>query len=126
MTKPNPYLIDELTEQQVRLLQSAGFPTFDEFQKNPHKYKDSNESVLELIERGPEVLRDATAGKHVLSVVGKRVKNLEEMQRTAKDMGFNLERMTFEVNLENVGKGKYIHHVNLVPKKEFQAGDEKT
>lgn len=124
MKQSNPYIFEGLTEQQLRLIRSSGFPTFDEYIKNPDKYRKSNEDIFAVIERGPETLRNATKGKHVLKVLGKRVSSIGQMIRVAKDMGFDLKKMTFEVNLENVGNGQYIHHVNLVPQKELRVGDE--
>lgn len=116
MAAPNSYLIEGLDEAQLAYLKSAGFPTFDEYAKNPDKYRDTWEEVFQCIEHGPEVLRDLTAGKHVLKVCGTKCESIGQMIRIAKDMGFDLKKMTFEVNLENVGGGKFIHHVNLIPK----------
>lgn len=124
MTDPRQYLIEGLTDQQLAFLSSAGFPTFDEYSKDPDKYRETWEEVISSIDHGPELLREVTKGKHVLSVVGKKVSTIGQMIRVAKDMGFDLKKMTYTVNLENVGGGKYVHHINLVPKKEFiGAGD---
>ena len=112
----NTYGLEGLDDKQVAFLKSAGFPTFDEYAKNPDKYRDNWEEAFASIDNGPETLRNMTAGKHVLYVTGRKVESIGQMIRVAKDMGFNLKMMTYKVNLENVGGGKYIHHVNLVPK----------
>lgn len=107
-----------LTPEQVELLKSAGFPTFDQYAKNPDKYRETWEEVFASLEEGPELLRNLTKGKHVLRVCGTKVESVGQMIRVAKDMGFDLKRMTYTVNLEAVGNGQYVHHVNLIPKED--------
>lgn len=112
----NKYMLEGLDEAQVSFLTSVGFPTFDEYAKNPDSFKETWDESFSSIEEGPQLLRELTKGKHVLSVAGKRVSSIGQMMRVAKDMGFRLDMMTYKVNLENVGAGQYVHHVNLVPK----------
>lgn len=122
--KGTDYFFEDLTPQQVEFLKSSGFPTFDQFQKDPDKYRSTGLDLFEMIENGPEVLRNVTKGRHVLSVVGKKVSSLGQMIRVAKDMGFDLSKMTCSINLEAVGNGKYVHHVDLKPKRDFQGEGE--
>lgn len=107
-----------LSDEQVAFLKSAGFPTVDEFMSKPDSYKESWEDIFSSIENGPELLKNHTKGRHVLRVCGKKVESLGQMIRVARDMGFNLENMTYTVNLEAAGDGKYIHHIDLIPKSE--------
>lgn len=113
---------EELTREQVAYLKSAGFPTFDQYAKNPDNYRETWEEVFQSLEEGPQLLRDLTKGKHVLRVCGTKVDSVGQMIRIAKDMGFDLKKMTYTVNLEAVGNGQYVHHVNLVPKEEPKGG----
>ncbi len=112
----NEFIVDELTPEQVAFLKSSGFPAFSEFVKDPGKYKGEWE-IFEAIENGPQVLRNCTRAKQVISVCGRKVESLGQAIRVARDMGFNLSKMTFTVNLENVGD-KFVDHVNLIPKPE--------
>ena len=105
-----------LTDEQIFYLKSAGFPTVDQFMAKPENYQDSWEEVFNSIENGPELLRNHTKGRHVLRVCGNKVESLGQMIRVAKEMGFDLSKMTYTVNLEAVGEGKYLHHINLIPK----------
>ena len=122
----NKYGLEGLDEAQVRFLTSAGFPTFDEYAKNPDAFRETWEESFASIDDGPSILREMTKGKHVLYVPGKKVDSIGQMMRVAKDMGFRLDMMTYKVNLENAGAGQYVHHVNLVPKEvpKIQGGDE--
>jgi hypothetical protein len=113
-----------LTDEQLKYLRLSGFPTFDQFQKEPDKYRGGWEEIFACIENGPDILRNATKGKHVLKVVGRRVESIGQMIRVARDMGFDLKKMTFEVNLEKASGGKFVHHVNLVPDKSLLAAEK--
>ncbi len=124
MTAPNRYLIEGLDDQQLAFLSSAGFPTFDEYVKEPDKYRETWDEVFGSIEDGPALLREMTKGKHVLKVCGKKVESIGQAMRVAKDMGFIARHLTYNVNLESVGGGQYIHHIDIIPKKNFEVSGE--
>ncbi len=77
-----PESIEELVENPSKY----GMPTFDEFIKNKRKYLGSKEEMLESIDRGDPL----TKLKHRYYVEGYRVETLEQAERLALDMGFNL------------------------------------
>jgi len=88
-------------------------PTFDEYAKNPEKYKGRKDEIFVSAENGPQLLRKVT--RRAYYYVGKyKVDSLEKAEKVAKDMGWNLSEMEYKPNLENVGGGKFDVHVHFV------------
>ena len=88
-------------------------PTFDEFSKNPEKYKGRRDEILEAAQNGPELLRKVT--RRLYYYVGKyKVDSIEKAEQVANDLGWDLTKLEMKPNLENVGDGKYDVHVHLV------------
>jgi hypothetical protein len=77
-----PDSIEELTENPA----AFGVPTFEEFVKNKRKWMGSKEDMLEAIDRGDPMLKL----KHKYFVENYRVDCLEQAERIALDMGFDL------------------------------------
>jgi len=119
----SPY-IGDFTEEQLRYLKSAGFPTFDEFRKNPDKYKDTWDSFADYLEKGPNTLRNHTKGRHVYHVKGFRTDKPEKAIQMCMEAGWKPDSVEEKIDLESVGNGQFIHHVYITPKKEFQQGGQ--
>lgn len=95
-------------------------PTFDEFRKNPDKYKTGPLSLLEVAEQGPLNFR-----RHLRTIRyhigGEEVKTLEAVEQRAKDLGWDLLRMEMKPELEQVTGGRIDVHVKFVQKEQVVA-----
>lgn len=88
-------------------------PTFDEYAKNPEKYKGRKDEILVSAEDGPKLLRKVT-GKTYYYVGKYKVDSLEKAEQVAKDMGWDLAEMEYKPNLEKGSGGKFDVHVHFV------------
>lgn len=77
-----PETIEDLVENPTKF----GMPTFEEFIRNKKKWMGSKEDWLESIDAGDPVLK-LTQRYYVEHY---RVESLEQAERIALDMGFNL------------------------------------
>lgn len=90
-----------------------GLPTFDEFCKNPDKYRIRDDDTLICVEDGVNVLR-RDVRKQIYHILGYKVDTLEKVEQVAKDHGWNMSQMDIKPNLERVTAGKYDIHVHFV------------
>lgn len=68
-----------------------GVPTFEEFSKNPAKYRDSVQARLGRIDKSSVTL-NGLIEKQTYKVAGYECKTLEEAERIAKNEGIDLMR----------------------------------
>lgn len=66
-----------------------GFPTFEEFSKNPDKYRDTLDNVMERIDNGPKQYR-TNLEKTVYYFETYKCDSLEQAQRIASEEGLDL------------------------------------
>lgn len=66
-----------------------GFPTWDEFKANPHKYTDTLDNILGRIDNGPKQYRD-NLEKTIYYYGSYKCNSLEQAQRIAADDGLDL------------------------------------
>lgn len=110
-------------------------PTFDQFKKNPDKYRESPEDVLACADVGSDILRKEIKEKFFYiggslqikhrEVDGKQLKfykyhggykgkSLEKVDKIAADLGWKLLDIDIIPDLEKTTAGKYILHVYYV------------
>lgn len=74
-------------------LKSMGVPSFEEFEKDPDKYRKkfygSEDDTLAWDDKGSTILKGKVK-KHHYEVEGYKCKNLEEVQRVAHNMGYKM------------------------------------
>lgn len=104
-----------LTDEHISYLQKIGFPSFEEFAKNPDNYRAGVDHTFESIQDGPNTLR-RVAGKDYYWIGGKKVESLGQAMRIANDMGWKKEELDYRVNLDNIGGGKFDHHIFIYRK----------
>jgi hypothetical protein len=110
--KPMPDSIEELTKDPA----AYGIPTFEEFVKNKRKYLGSREDTLESVDRGCH----ATRLKHRYFVEGYRVDSLEQAERIALDMGFDLyENFILDPQIVQNGNDGLINEVRFRSKESI-------
>ena len=96
----------QLNDAQEAYLKEVGFPTFDEFLKNPEKLRKRDDHVLDLVERGPQLLRNA-AGVDTFYVGMSKMESIEQCERVIKELGWDISKIDFKVELEKGSAGKF-------------------
>lgn len=97
-----------LSETQLQKAHERGFPTFEQYAKNPSRYikqfRGGEHDSLDAVANGSSIrgLRDATkeVEYHILQY---KTKKLEEIERIARDNGIDLRRMKFKAIIQNMG-----------------------
>lgn len=85
-----------------------GFPTFEQFAKNPKHYQDkflgTETQAFESVANGSSnaALRNSTK-ETVYEILHYRTKKLEEVERIAIDNGINLRSMKYRAVINNMG-----------------------
>ena len=108
------YTLDDIAQnpKAYELALGVPVPTFDEYAKNPEKYRGRRDEILESAQNGPELLRKVT-GKIYYYVGGYKVDSIEKAERVALDMGWDISQMQMKPNLDNAGGGKFDVHVHF-------------
>lgn len=105
--------IEELIENPS----AYGMPTFDEFVRNKKKYMGGPEDMLEAVDRGDPILK----ARHKYFVENYRVDSLEQAERIARDMGFDLyENFVLDPQITHDESGRLITEVRFREKKALE------
>lgn len=71
-----------------------GFPTFAEFAKNPDKFRTSSDDRLARVDESTQTFKHIVE-RQTYKILGYKVKTLEEVERIAKNEGFDLKNCKF-------------------------------
>lgn len=82
-----------------------GLPTFEEFAKNPEKYKGGVEQLFEVVDKGSNQL-NRLIRKHEYRILGYKCKTLEEVQKIMNAEGIKLDEVTLVPELVRESAGK--------------------
>lgn len=96
-------------EDLIRNPGKYGAPTFEEFSKNPDKYRKSEEAMLTTAEKGSKTIKGIT--KHIYYVDGIKCESVEHAQRIMSTMGLRQDDLQLAINLEDLGNHKIQAHV---------------
>lgn len=111
--KAMPDSIDEVMDDP----NAYGIPTFEQFIRDKKKYMGSKEDVLESIDRGDPI----TKARHKYFVEHYRVESLEQAERIARDMGFNLyENFVLDPQLVTDESGRLVNEVRFRSKQSLE------
>lgn len=102
-----------------------GFPAFDRWEKEREKYLGKDDEILASADKGSELL-SRSVKRHIYELEGYRCKNLEEVERVAKEQGINLKGLDYRPQLVQAGAGKYDVIVRFVSKTDRQKRNEWT
>jgi hypothetical protein len=95
------------SEGDVHHLEKHGFPTFDQFLKNPEKYLGHSEEILSSADVGSHLLRQSNlVRKHKYEIMGYRVSTLTEVQKIMKDHGINPRTVDLRPQIQPLGGGQ--------------------
>ena len=95
-----------------------GLPTFQEFAKNPAKWKQGVEELFEIVDKGSTEL-NRLIRKHEYRILGYKCDSLEEVQRIMNAEGIRLEDFEIKGDLHRETAGKLKVIVDFVPKNKM-------
>jgi hypothetical protein len=110
-------------DEIVRDLTKYGFPTFEQFNKNPEKWLGRDDDALASVDVGSHNLRKI-AKKYKFEIEGYRCKSLEEIQRVANSLGIKDKDLDYKPELIPLGGGDCEILVKFVSKQERQRRDK--
>jgi hypothetical protein len=117
-----PFDEDEAMDCLAVLISEGSFPSFDEFRKNPDKYRERPDALFESIDRSMIVGRKDLARQRIYWRYGKEAFTLGKLERVCKENGYSLkdvDMVPFRIS-NNTGTGKDEILVRVFPKSELQ------
>lgn len=111
--------MDECLNQ---LVAEGSFPSFDEFRKNPDKYRERSDALFESIDRSMIEGRKDLAKQKVYWRHGKESFSLGKLERVCADHGYKISEVDIipfrSTNTSGTGKDEIF--VRVFPKIELQ------
>lgn len=107
----------------VNFLTPRGFPTFDEFRKDPEKYRLGRYQLFESIENSTTIQRNLLAKQKVYWRYGKEAMSYGKLMRVMAEDGYKPEDcdcIPFR-DVNGSGTGKDLILVRVFPKSEMKA-----
>lgn len=95
---------------------SYGVPTFEEFSKNPSKYRASDEESLNQVDKGSTIFHKGV--KYRYEIEGYRCKSLEEVERISKEQGIPLKDLDYRPEIIPQGGGRAEFLVKFMSKNQ--------
>lgn len=92
-----------------------GLPSFDRWAKEREKFMGTEDEVFASADKGSTLL-SRSVQRHIYEIEGYRCKNLEEVERVAREQGINLKALDYRPQLVQSGAGKYDIIVRFVSK----------
>lgn len=87
MTRPFELNVD--FDETIEWLTQRGFPTFEEFKKNPDKWRPRSEEILESADRSSISYRARLGKQSYMWKDQIECKTLEQLQRICKEEGYD-------------------------------------
>jgi hypothetical protein len=125
--KPSPEQLDTMADEFDQclsvLVAEGSFPSFDEFKKNPDKYRERPDALFESIDRSMVTGRRDLAKQKIYWRYGKESFTLGKLERVCKENGYRIcdvDIIPFR-NPNSSGTGKDEIYVRVFPKSELRA-----
>jgi hypothetical protein len=113
----------DLEESMNWLFENTNFPTFEEFKKNPDKWRAHKDEIFESIQNGSSTYRLGKVRYFWRGIY--EASSLENLQKIAEEEGFNGLEIEMEPRAtERISLNPYKIYdvdVNVWPKGEFKA-----
>lgn len=87
------------------VLSAAGFPTFDQFRKNPDKWREAADEVLKAVDESTHAFRGLVV-KQRYEAFGYPCDTLEQVERICRDEGVALRDLDMRPQIIPVVGGK--------------------
>jgi len=88
-----------------------GAPTFEEFKKNPEKFRRSKEALITSADGGTKNIKGIK--RHTYKVDGIKCESPEHCQRTMIERGLTEKDLNLTVELEDMKNGEIVAHVHF-------------
>lgn len=102
----------------------SNFPTFDEFRKNPDKWRERPEEILEAVDSSSHTFRDVIKRQVYFWRDTHECKSLEQVERIAREEGYDLSGLEMEPLVRPLHGSLANHDMEVVirfwPKLEFK------
>lgn len=85
-----------------------GLPTFEEFSRNPEKWRRPPDEILRSADKGSSILRKLKEHRYYFEKIP--CKSLEHVETVAKNEGVDTTTMQLKVGLESIGAGQFRAH----------------
>lgn len=112
-------------EDALEFLVPRGFPTFDQFRKDPDKYRGRPDELLESIQNSVTIPqhRKLLAEQRCYWRYGKEHFPLEKLERVLVENGYTVRDcdMLIQYRENDSGTGKDVIHVRVFPKHEMRS-----
>jgi len=112
-------------ELAIDCLIKRGFPTFDEFCKNPDKYRIAKEELFKSVDSSSQVFRNQIKGQKYIWKGDYPCASLEQVERIAKDEGFTIDQLEMRPGVRPINgtdpNGPMEILIQFWPKDEFKA-----
>jgi hypothetical protein len=92
-----------------------GAPTFEEFKRNPDKWRVANDQILQSVTGGSSTISNIKAQHY--EIAGYKCKSLEEVERVARDEGISLKDLDMYPQLDKTTGGKLEVFIKFEKKK---------
>ena len=114
---------EEMLECLFVLIAEGSFPSFDEFKKNPDKWRERPDALFESIDRSMIMGRKDLARQKIYWRHGKESFTLGKLERICKENGYSLRDVDIVPfrNTNSSGTGKDEIYVRVFPKSELQS-----
>lgn len=114
---PRAKLEDATWEEFQADPEKFGFPSLERWQKERERYLGREDEILASADNGSDLLRRSVR-RHVYELEGYRCKNLEEVERVAREQGINLKALDYRPQVVQAGAGKYDIIVRFVARSD--------
>ena len=123
MTNSRTAKIEDATWEEFSTNPEAfGFPSLERWKTEREKYLGREDDTLASADKGSTLLSKSVK-RHVYEIEGYRCKNLEEVERVAREQGINLKALDYRPQLVQAGAGKYDIIVRFVSKTQRDKRD---
>lgn len=100
-----------------------GMPTFEEFSKNPDKWRKPPEEIFAQVDNGSQFLKNQIS-KYRFELFGHQTDKLEKLYDIVRDYGIPFTALKIEPQLIPLGGGKCDVLVKFVPLTQGSGGDK--
>ena len=107
---------DVVMEDLLNNPKAYGLPTFQEFCKDPDRWRKSADKVLGAVDIGSVGGLKKFVAEQTYEVAGYKCKTLEECQRVAQNEGLSIESMEMKPEVYKLGGDKYGILVSFIKK----------
>lgn len=117
-----PHFEDDFEHCLSELIKDGSFPSFDEFKKNPDKWRENKEQLFESIDMSMMTNRKDLARQKIYWRYGKEHFSLGKLERVLKENGYKMSDIDMiPYRSLNTASGRDEVFVRVFPKTELRS-----